>query len=168
MIIDTALSPQVRRIADTFLSTSVGALVSYAALSDAAGQDVTDRRHWITTALRVAQREAGAVFVNERNVGYRRLTTEELPGVGFSSRKHIRSTARRASKAIIAGLRGSNAVPEPVKARATTELAVLGLVEHLSRNQQVAKHEAEPSPERVGEVARTTMMRLKQVLEASN
>jgi hypothetical protein len=165
MMIDTSLSPQVRRLADRLIGTSIGALASYGALSDAVGQDVLRRRHWITTALRVAQREAGAVFVCEKNVGYRRLTVEEIPGVGFTSRKHIRSTARRASRAIVAGLTGSNSVPESVKLRASTELAVLGLVEHLSSNRQVVKHEAEPSPERVGEVARTTMLRLQEALQ---
>ncbi len=73
-------------------------------------------------------------------------------------------TARKASKAIVAGIKGANDVPESVRLRASAELAVLGLVEHLSRDKQMARHEAEPAPEAVAEVARTTMMRLQDAI----
>ena len=161
------LSPQVRSVADRLIATPIGELVTHEALSDAVGQNVLDRRHWLQSGLRVAQREAGAVFVSERGIGYHRLKTEDLPGVGVATRRHIRVSARRASKSIVAGLRVANDVSEPVKRQATAELATLGLVEHLSRDKQVARHETEPAPEAVAEVARTTMMRLQQTLKSN-
>lgn len=156
-MIITDISPKVRALADRLAVVPVGESISFAALSGVAGEDITIRRHLLHSAIRIVQRESGAIFTNERGKGYRRLTAESIPGIGVYARARIRSTARRGSRAITDGLQFQNDVPEPIKLRATAELAALGLVEHLSRDRAVAQRAEPRSPEAVADVVRATL-----------
>ena len=131
------LSPETRRIADLLVSASRGQTITFREMSIAIGRDIKTTRHTITRALRVAEREAGAVFAGERGTGYRRLTPQELEQIGKTSRSRIRSTARRGTRAILAGLEGANDIEPDSHRKVLAELSALGLLEHIARNRSV-------------------------------
>lgn len=134
-MIQTELSADTRAVADLMIAAPIGGTVTFAAMSGAIGRDITSHRHIIVAARRVAQREAGAVFVTVPRTGYRRLPTEEVARiVGAAARQHIRRTAGRAKKAVAAGTANANDLPPDVQRRVAAEISALALIEHISRD----------------------------------
>lgn len=134
-MIQTELSADTRAIADMLASCPVGELITLAAMSAAIGRDVTTCRHIVQSARKVAQREGGAVFSVERAVGLRRMSAERVTEtVGATARGHIRRTAGRARRTLLAATAGSNDLSPEAQRRLAAEVSVLGLMEHLSRD----------------------------------
>lgn len=158
-MIQTELSADARAIADLFAACAVGDTVTMAAMSDAIGRDVTACRHIIATARRVAQREAGAVFVTMPRVGYRRLPTEEVARVvGSAARKHIRRTAGRAKRTLTAGAALANDLPLETQRRIAAEVSALALLEHIARDATVKPQDNAPTkPTPVAVTARSLL-----------
>jgi hypothetical protein len=158
----TELSADTRTIADLLLACPIGETVRFDAMSDAIGRDVRKHRHIIATARRVAEREAGAVFVSIHKVGYKRLNAEgAVTVVAPAARTHIARSAKRASRAINAAVRRANDVPMDLRRRAVYELGVLGLIEHAARERvKTLPAEAPTHPEPVALVAKRFLARM--------
>ncbi len=161
-MIQTELSADTRAVADVLAACSVGGVTTFATMSAAIGRDITLRRYILTAARRVAQREAGAVFVSERAVGLRRISAERATEtVGSTARKHIRGTARRAKSALLAATNGVNDLPAAAQRRLAAEVSTLGLMEHLARDVMTApKEDAPMKPQPVALTARDMLARI--------
>jgi hypothetical protein len=137
-VIATELSAEARAVADLLAQCPVGEVVTLAAMSAAIGRDIRTRRFVISTARRVAEREAGAVFTTERGAGYRRIDAARVADViGTTARRHIRATARRSARTLNEGTRRLNDLPADVQRKVAAEMSVLGLLEHMARDKEV-------------------------------
>jgi len=141
----TDLSPDARVIADMLIACPVGETVTHRALSEAIGRDITRCRHIYYTAARVAQREAGAVFVTMVRQGYRRLEHVNIaPTVGPAARHHIRRTARKARRIMIAGTAGMNDMRPEDQRKLAAEISAMGLIEHVAQDARVKPDQNAP------------------------
>ena len=137
-MIQTELSPDARTVADVLIACPVGELVTLAAMSAAIGRDITGCRHVLATARRVAMREVGAVFTTEPRTGLRRLSAERATEViGPNARQHIRRTAGKARRALVAATDGANDLSDSALRRRAAEISALGLMEHIARDVTV-------------------------------
>lgn len=142
----TDLSPDARVIADILIACPVGEIVTHNALSNAIARDITRYRYILYTAMRVAQREAGAVFVTMRGQGYRRLEAVKIADtVGQSARKHIRRTAGRARRTMMAGTARMNDMKPEDQRKLAAEISAMALIEHVSRDVQVKPAQDAPT-----------------------
>jgi hypothetical protein len=138
---DFARSTQTNALIDVLRAASVGSVVSYAALSAAIGEDVTECRHYLYTAVNALQGE-GIAFGTVRSEGVKRLVSEEIPAIGESAMAHIRRTSRRARKRM--GVVSSmNDVPNDVRIKVNATASMLGVIENFSGNKSRKVVEAE-------------------------
>lgn len=161
-MISTELSADARAVANLLSSVSVGDLATFATISAAIGRDITTCRHVLAAGRKVAERESGAVFATERGKGLRRLSAERATEtVGSAARAHIRTTARRASRTLVAATSRMNDLPPAVQRRLSAEISALSLVEHLVRDAAVRPVENGPlKPTPVAVTARAMMAAL--------
>ena len=148
-MISTEISPTVRALVDALVSVSPGELITYRALSAAIGQDVREVSHLLLRARDIAGRDHGALYGTERGVGYVRLTTEQLPGVGATLRASVRRRTRRVSSRLSMAASRVNDMPAETARKINAELSVLGLLNHLSgdkRAEPAAAHDHRPEP----------------------
>lgn len=138
---DFSRSVQTNSLIDVLRAASVGTVVSYAALSEAIGEDVTECRHYLYTAVNVLQGE-GIAFGTVRGEGVKRLVSEEIPAIGDHAMAHIRRTSRRARKRM--GVVSSmNDVPNEVRIKVNATASMLGVIENFSSNKSRKVVEAE-------------------------
>jgi hypothetical protein len=156
------LSPEVRAVAELFMRCQPGEVVTFPEMSAVIGSSIFARRYIITSARRVAEREAGAVFTSERSIGYKRLEASAVANVvGSSARSHIRKSARRGVKAIIEGTRRVNDLAPDVQRKVAAEMSALGLIEHIARDSNVKPGpEASTKPQPVAVTARALLAAL--------
>lgn len=161
-MITTEISAEARAVADLLAACPSGEVITFAAMSAAIGRDILARRHVITTARRVAEREAGAVFTIERRTGYRRLDATRIADVvGTAARAHIRRTARRSVKSLSEGTRRLNDLPPDVQRKVAAEMSALGLIEHIARDKTVKPAANAPTkPQPVAVAARALLAAL--------
>jgi len=155
------ISPDARLLADKLNETPRGATISLADLSAVIGRDVAKCRHILYSAMKLSRKEAGAIFGTVRGVGYQRLQTAQLPGLGVAARAHIRRSAKRSARDIAAGLAKTNDIPNDVQLQANREISVLGLVEMAARDNSIAPNkemQAGPLP-----VAKTAADFMKKI-----
>lgn len=155
-MIHTEVSAETIAVAAILSACPVGGVVALSAMSQAIGRDIRSARHIIASARRVAQREGGAVFVTERGVGYRRLSAERATEtLGTTARKHIRRTAGRTRRALVAATALANDLPPEAQRRAARELSVLGVIEHVAQDKHIRTKEHDSmKPEPVALVMR--------------
>lgn len=133
MLPDFSRSTQTNALIDVLRAAQIGSVVSYAALSEAIGEDVTECRHYLYTAVNVLQSE-GIAFGTVRGEGVKRLVAEEIPAIGESAMGHIRRTSRRARKRMgVVG--GMNDVPNEVRIKVNAAASMLGVIENFSSNK---------------------------------
>jgi hypothetical protein len=157
-MIATDLSADARRIADLLSAVPRGELITYAGISAAIGRDVRVLRHLIYAAMRVAERESGAVFASERGKGYRRLAPTEIVRIGATARARIRGVARRGKRSISAGVIGANDLGDEDRRKILAEQSALGLLEHVARDRSLpvlTPDDSRPLP--VAQAARSFM-----------
>jgi hypothetical protein len=161
-VIPHELSADARRLAEALAGFPIGYLVSHAQLTRLLGRDVATCRHVLYRAMRVVQREHGAIFASVHGKGYRRLSTEGLvETVGSHARSRIRGTARRAALTLRDGVRAANDVTPAAQRKASAELAVLGMIQHMARDRTVERLEASARPpESVASTARAMLRKL--------
>jgi hypothetical protein len=94
---DFRRSAQTEKIVELLRAASIGATVTYGALSDAIGEDVQRHRHYLISATRILEGE-GVLFRTETNIGVRRIAAHELPAVGQEAINRTRRTAKRGSR----------------------------------------------------------------------
>lgn len=158
-MITTDLSADTRVLADLLIAEPVGSTITLPRLSAALGRPITSCRHTLYSAIRVAEREAGAIYACERGIGYRRLSVEEIAAqVGSTARHRIRGTARRARRALLAGTARQNDMSPDLARRVTAEANTLALINHIAQDKHVRADEQAPTkPEPVAVTARRMM-----------
>lgn len=154
-------SPDIRRLTDRLLATTIGETATYTALSATIGVDILQRRYLIMRAIKLANREAGALFQCVYRTGYKRLPAEQAASFGGHARKRIRSTARRASTTMGRALETANAMPNDALLAATRELSVLGMIQHLTTERVVRSVPDDVKPLPVGQVMLAVADQLK-------
>lgn len=139
-MLHTELSADARTLADMLIACPIEDVITHDAMSSAIGRDVTLCRHVLATARRVALREVGAFFTAERSVGLRRVSAERATEIiGPNARKHIRKTAGKARRSLIAATETANDLPDDAMRRRAAEISALGLLEHISRDAPLRK-----------------------------
>lgn len=155
------ISPDTRALAERLTLVPHGATISYADLSKVIGRDILKFRYLAYSAFGVVRREHGAIFGVVRGKGYQRLNVDQAPAIGGTARRHIRRTARRASKNINAALAKANDVPNDVRLKANTELSVLGLIEHMGKDTNVKpSDDMQQAPQPVALAAKAFLERI--------
>lgn len=162
-IIAQTLNPEARALANLFAATSVGAVVTYAAMTAAIGRDIHARRHLIPRALTIAAKEAGAIFGSVRKVGYQRLAATDAHMLGAHTRGRIRRSAKRTAEAIVSAVSAANDMPDDARRRAFAEVNAMGLIRHLATDKAVSAVVAEPKAEPVAH----TMRRFAEAIGAT-
>jgi hypothetical protein len=142
----------VRRIGDLLNATPIEGVATYGKISEAIGFDVARRRWLLPAALRLANAETGAIFATQRSIGYQRLPGSEAHALGRHARGRIRRISKSTQQVITQALILTNDLSDDERRRAHSELAALGLIQHLSldRNMpQVVGDRPMPTPETV-------------------
>ena len=133
MLPDFSRSTQTNAIIELLREAPMGAVVHYARISDAIGEDVTGCRHYLTSAVKALYTD-GMAFGTVRGEGVKRLNAEEIPAIGESAMGHIRRTSRRARKRM--GVVSSmNDVPNEVRIKVNATASMLGVIENFSGNK---------------------------------
>jgi len=155
-----------RKLADLFAACPVDATVSYGDMEQELGFDVRNRyRHLIYAALKLVSKENGALFVGVNRVGYRRLPASELHVVGHASRKSIRRKAARASRAIGRGVSASNSISNSARIKAMSEIAALGIIQHVARDATVKVIKSAHRPISTAKIVRATLESIRATQE---
>lgn len=89
-----------KTIADMMISTPVGEVLTYEAMSKAIGRNVLGQRRSIRSAINFCITEHRSVFAVVTGVGYRRLNDSEAVSTGESYIKRIRRAAMRGIKRV--------------------------------------------------------------------
>lgn len=155
------LHQDTRLIVDLLLACPYGGTVTLSSVSNVIGRSIGANRHLLYSAIRIVERDIGAVFSSVRGVGYRRIQPDELHKVGQTARARIRSQARRGFRTISNGLAKANNIAPPALREALREQSVLGLVEHTAKDRNrpdVADGAMRPLP--VAEVAREFLKKM--------
>lgn len=138
-----------RIIADALNQLPRGELITTTAISDLIGRDIRLTVWHLYAAIRIVERETGAVFGCERGKGYRRLKADELVKIGQTARSRIRRTARKGSRSLAAGVMGINDLSPATTRKVLAEQSSLGLLEHLARDRNlpnISESETRPLP----------------------
>ena len=135
-----SLSVDTKILTDRLAQCSIGDIVAYEELTKLIGRDVcTIARSNLTQAVRRMLRD-GIVFGTIRGVGIKRLTDEEIVGVGPQTISKFRRASRRAS-AKLANVQDFNGLPQAVKTTHHMSLSVLGVLTYLTKPSNVRKLE---------------------------
>lgn len=89
------LHPDTRLLYQTLAAVKPGEDITYEALSKAVGYLVKGGNSHLQSALRIAFRDADAVFGSVRGVGYHRMTPEEIAKNSKNDVKSVRRVAAR-------------------------------------------------------------------------
>lgn len=138
-MIATDMSAETRALADLLNAVPRGQIMSLGAIERATGKTIERCRSTLYSAMRVAERETGAVFACERRAGYRRLTPEEIVRIGQTARARIRGTARRGARSIAAGIAGANEIEPAAYRKILAEQSSLGLLEQIARDKNIVQ-----------------------------
>lgn len=92
------IKTKVEALTEALKSLSPGETMNYAVLSKLAGEPVTGNSYLLRRALRKAEEQSGALFENVHSIGFQRLPTHEIPGVGKRANTRIRKHARKTRK----------------------------------------------------------------------
>lgn len=131
---------KIEALVEALDALPVDGVLKYAAASKIADEDDADRtKDLLRAAVKRAELQSSARFGNVRNVGIRRLTAEELPGIGSATRSRIGKAARKGFVRL-SDIR-SNDVPQTLRSRLDAERSVLGAIASMSRETTVKKIE---------------------------
>lgn len=133
-----------RKLADLFKACPIEGTIRHEAIAQIAGP----RPYLAYRAMAVANAESGAIFVNVRCVGYRRMPHDEAHGLGKQARMRGRRIFHRAGRAIANVLVIANDLSDQARIKAYSEQAALGLLVHMTydRNRPIITENATPLP----------------------
>jgi hypothetical protein len=115
MMPDFRRAAQTDKLIEVLRTCSIGETITYGRLSDAIGEDVQDKRHYLNSATRILEAE-GVAFRTETNVGVRRISADDLPSVGQQAIDRTRRTAKRGSRRLALLDRMNDVKPETAAA----------------------------------------------------
>lgn len=131
-----SLSPETQALSDALRAVSLGATITYAALSESIGRDVTGpARATLVSARRIVLRDFGAVFEVKRAHGLRRLKPDEAPDIGSAARRKIRRTSSRAMKSMHSVVNASNGLSPEAGRKLSAEMSTHGLMVALAADK---------------------------------
>lgn len=157
------VSADTQSLSGRLRELSVGGLVTYDELSELIGRNIRTHRHLLYSAIRMVEREDGAVFDTERGVGVRRLEAADAPKVGQKTRRSVRRAADRAAERICRATKRANDLPDDVARACASEVSSLRLLAHLSADRAQPKGDDRPDrPEPVGVTAQRMFERLRK------
>lgn len=133
---DFTKSTQTVAITERLRAASIGEVVSYDALSDALGEEVTKARHHLYAALK-ALHDDGLAFGTVRGEGVKRLSADELPAIGDAALLHIRRTSRRTRRKLNVANK-MNDVSNETMVRISTSVSQLGAIELFANSKTAA------------------------------
>jgi len=116
----------VDTIKGLLLALPIGQTLSYAAMSEQLGRDVTERRWLLGRAIRQAEDDSGGLFATSRGEGIQRLTSNRVADAGLSTIQKIRRTARR-GHVRLSGVR-ANDLPLTEQQRLLAHRSMLGAI----------------------------------------
>ena len=141
MIPDFSRSTQTLALIEVLQAASIGAVVTYAALTEAVGEDVQGpARHYLYSAMKAVQSE-GIAFGTVRGQGVKRLTADEIPAIGDAALLHIRRSSKRARKRMRVA-DGMNDMSNEARVKINATASLLGIVEHMATGKMARKAEA--------------------------
>lgn len=152
----TDLSQDTAALVECLAETPVGQVCTWGALDARLGRKVRNGKFYVLqSALRVALRDHGAIFVSVRGEGYKRLRLEEAHLLGARARQHVRRSAKRTSKALRHATARANDMPDDAARKVYREIGVLGLIAHVASDKaQVPAADGQPTQQSVATVAR--------------
>lgn len=155
MPLDLHLSSDTRALVDALRAVPLGGDIAYADLSGVIGRDVTKQaRAALVSARRIALRDHGAAFEVQRGTGLRRLLADETARIGTAARRSIRRKATRSTASMRAVMDHTNGLDPDAAKRAYAEIAMLGLVAHLTTDTSLpAAQDTEDTPKPSARVA---------------
>jgi hypothetical protein len=155
---------RIQRLTDALLACPVGEVITYDSLSRALGSPVLERRYLIMAAMKQANREHGAHFVNVFKVGYKRQPGAMAHVIGETARTKGRRLFKRASTAITHTLAKSNDITNADRLKAYREQVALGLLQHMARNRSLPPAPSSTPPPSLDATVRTSARLLREHL----
>lgn len=134
---DFSRSTQTLALIERLRLAPIGTVVTYAALSESIGEDITETRGHLYTAIKALQ-DDGIAFGTVRGEGVKRLTADEIPAIGDAAILHIRRSSRRARKRMSV-VNTMNDAPNEVRVKINATASLLGAIEHFSTGKAAAK-----------------------------
>lgn len=148
------MNVDVDALAKLARAVSPGQTLTHEAMSQCVGRPIQPRLYiWLSARERLAKE--GILFDSVRKEGYRRLKTEELPGVGQHARKRIRRLSSRAARNMSEAARRTNDMPHDLQKSVNAEISSLKLHEHLASAAAQKHVEEDATPEQVMPLAKT-------------
>lgn len=138
----------IRKLANMLKSCPIGETITYTQLSHAAELPIEEYRYLIYRAMKIAAAETGAMFVNERMMGYRRLVGEQYPSIHRAGRGRIRRISKDIYKKTDQMLAFGNDLDNKTRLKLYAEQATFGLLQQMTyrRNMPVVRDEGSPPP----------------------
>lgn len=135
---DFTRSTQTLALIEVLQAAPIGAVISYAKLTEAVGEDIqTDARHYLYSAMRAVQAD-GLAFGTIRGEGIKRLTADEIPAIGDAALLHIRRSSKRARKRMRVA-DGMNDMSNESRVKINATASLLGAIEHFSTGKAATK-----------------------------
>ena len=137
---DFSRSTQTIALIEALQAAPIGAVLTYAYLSEVLGEDVQSgaSRYHLYSAMRAVQAEHGIIFGTVRKTGIKRLAAEELPAIGDAALLHIRRASRKARKRM-GVVNKMNDAPNEVRVKINAAASLLGAIEHFTGGKQLTK-----------------------------
>jgi hypothetical protein len=125
------LSIDTQTIERLLITSAIGEVISYDAMTSAIGRDVRDARHLIASACRRLLREQHMVFAAVVNVGLKRLDDAGKIGAG---QWHLQRVRRQAKFAVdkTTAVEDFDALPNALKVEHNVVLAQAGVLKHFT------------------------------------
>jgi hypothetical protein len=138
--LDLSRHPETDTLVELLRAVPFGDTLTYGAMSEALGVDVTTRaRPRLVSARRIALRDYGAAFETAHGVGLRRLLPDEASAIGAAGRRKIRRASGRARKAMISLAEHSNGLSPAAARRMSAEISAHGLISHIADDRAVSR-----------------------------
>ncbi len=132
-------------VVEQLLSCEIGDRVNFKELNALVGLDIqSTHRHILRSALKIAFEQHGIQFENERNVGYRRMTDEEVVQSQVRLRKVQRQTEMGRSE--LSKVKFDGLTPA-MQTTHNAKFYTFAAMELLAREASIKKIEARVNPE---------------------
>jgi len=136
-----SLSIDTKLLGDRLSALSVGSILTYEDLSGSIGRNVRlEARSNLTSAIHRLLRD-GYVFATVRGVGIKRLSDQEIIGVGLDVVQKVRRAAGRAQTKL-AAVQDFDSLPRDSKTQHQVAMSVLGVLRHMTKSTTVKKLES--------------------------
>lgn len=135
------ISIDTKTIQDRLSTCTIGEIIPYSILSELIGRDVQGpARSNLMSAMRRLVAE-GKVFGTVRGVGVKRLSDQEIVGLGTETINRVRRSANK-TRNKIAQVANFETLPEESKVSHNTSLSILSVLVHMTKPSTVKQLES--------------------------